>query len=290
LWWQGLATLVANSWPDVAVSRSAAAALWELDGFAAGKVPLSVDVLRLRGVRNRSVHRPQSLCVHTVEGIPLPVVSATTAIIGAASERLWEIPWLTKVERLELAFESGLRRKLFAYAEFVDAVHSMPPGFRGKRSINELLRLRGPELAPTESHLETRLVQVLRRNGIDGVERQVNIDDHRGRIGRVDVRCWGVVVVEAESLQWHNNPEAFINDRERRSRLMAAGFPVIEATSQRIEFAGFELATDICSAYRMVTGSDAPKTPKNENSQNRGVKKSTRNPDSNAKTRVSGRL
>ena len=56
------------------------------------------------------------------------------------------------------------------------------------------------------------------------------------------------VVIPCDSVEWHDNREAFFKDRERRSRLQALGHPVIEVTSQRLETFGYEVACDILGA------------------------------------------
>jgi very-short-patch-repair endonuclease len=267
LWWQQLAALVASSWPEVAVSRESAAALWGFDSFDVGSATGSVDAIRARSARTRNVHRPtRDIEWTTTPAIPFPVTTPTETILALAGTRFSDKRWLSAVDRLELAVESALRQGLVTCAGLAAAIEEAPRTLRGKVRLRSFLANRPPGLVPTESYLETRLVQVARARGVEDIPRQIEVFDGRGRIGRVDFLPEGVVV-ECDSEKWHNNPVAFKKDRERRSRLLAAGHPVIEATSDRVEFDADNLVRDIRAAIQLVknarSGADfATKTPK----------------------------
>jgi hypothetical protein len=147
--------------------------------------------------------------------------------------------------------ELAVRLGLVTHRDLVDAVACLAKNAHGKSLLRLLLELRTAELVPTESYLETRCLQVLRRFGIVGLERQVEFFDHRGRIGRVDFVFCGVVV-ECDSEEWHTIDNAFHVDRERRSRLLAIGHPVIEVTKQHIEFGAADFVADLRSAVDLL--------------------------------------
>jgi very-short-patch-repair endonuclease len=252
-WWQELALRVADSWPHVAVSRESAAALWGLDSFEIGAATLSVDAIRRRSVRSPGVHRPvRPIDITMVPTIPFPVTTPIETILGLAGTRFQDQLWITRPERLEIAIESGLRLGLFTWAELRNAIENAPRTLAGKAMLREFLRDRPEFLAPTESFLETRTVQVLRRGEIRHVARQVEIADANGRIGRVDILVEDVVVVECDSILWHHNPDSFKSDRVRRARLLAIGYPVIEATFDRVGFDPEGLIRDVKAAVRFA--------------------------------------
>jgi very-short-patch-repair endonuclease len=268
LWWQELAALVASSWPEVAVSRESAAALWGLDSFDIGSALVSVDAIRARSERTKNVHRPtRDIEWTTTSAIPFPITTPTETIVALAGTRYLDKHWLSADDRLELAIESALRHELVTCTELATAVDHAPRTLRGKVRLRSFLANRPEGLVPTESYLETRLVQVTRVRGVENIPRQIEMFDGRGRIGRVDFLPEGVVV-ECDGEKWHNNPESFKKDRERRSRLLAAGHPVIEATSDRVEFDADNLVRDIRAAIQLLknaqSGADfATKTPGN---------------------------
>jgi hypothetical protein len=118
LWWQELAVLVASSWPEVAVSRESAAALWCFDSFDIGTAVRSVDAIRARSERKASVHRPtRDIEWTTTEEIPFPITTPTETILALAGTRFSDKRWLSVDDRLELAIESGLLHRLVTCAD-----------------------------------------------------------------------------------------------------------------------------------------------------------------------------
>ena len=94
-----------------------------------------------------------------------------------------------------------------------------------------VLERRGDQV-PTGSYLETRCVQVLRRGGLDDFDRQVELRDAQGWIGRVDFSRGGVVI-EVVGKKWH---EPRVDpDSHRYTRLTAAGHRLLLFTFTDIE-------------------------------------------------------
>lgn len=242
--------------PDAAVSRSAAARLHGLDGFAprraqptaagqlgallherktiAGRVP-SVNVPVSSG-RRVGVHRIQTLeQVRTVAGLCVTGVAQTLIELGAG---LLEVRSpgghrLRAEDLVELALESALHQRLTTLEHISDLLNSVGPSHSGAAVLRRVLALRPPGIAPTESWLETRSVQVLRAAGIDDFDRQVEIWTAAGeRIGRVDLRRW-FVIIECDGREWHPDFEA---DRQRWVKLQSAGYLVLPATFRLVEF------------------------------------------------------
>lgn len=143
-------------------------------------------------------------------------------------------------ERFELGFESYLR-----------AGNPMPSAaIRGTPSLRlarALFAARGPDEPPTESFLETRTIQLLRRFGYRRVFRQVHLYD-RGRIvNRIDlvvpfdpkakrpdrfVAACGVPI-EADGRAHHG--DTFEKDRLRNNNVTAAGSGVLVVTAAMVE-------------------------------------------------------
>lgn len=78
------------------------------------------------------------------------------------------------------------------------------------------------------------MVQLLRDHGLPEPERQVTLRDGRGEIGRVDFLLRRVVI-EVDGRETHDNPTTFQRDRQRWSRLQAAGYRPLLFTDDQIE-------------------------------------------------------
>lgn len=73
------------------------------------------------------------------------------------------------------------------------------------------------------------MVQLLRAHNLPAPQRQVELFDRSGLIGRVDLLV-GHLVIELDGRAHHDNDPAFHRDRLRRARLEAAGYAVVEFT------------------------------------------------------------
>jgi len=127
-----------------------------------------------RGVRRRNTVQSEA---EVVDGIPTTDLVQT--IIDLAAE-LGDLEW-------EQALESALRRGM-PIAAVAEASRET---FRGVRRIRRVLALRSLDTPPTESLLETLMVQLIRTvPGLPPPVRQYRVVDEHGRfVARVDL-CW----------------------------------------------------------------------------------------------------
>ncbi|MFN0027749.1 MAG: hypothetical protein ACKV2O_11320 [Acidimicrobiales bacterium] len=214
--------------PGVVVARSAAAALWGLDGFEP-PVPLLANVARSSGIRHPAVRRVAPLePVATISGFDVTGVAQTlvelgvglTARQGAINDRAR----LRPDELVELAVESALHLGLVKECELLDVLAGCGNRRAGAGVLQAVLERRPYGAPPTESYLETRGMQVLRNGGVEPGQRQVEIRDRRGRyLKRVDVVLDGWLIVEFDGEAYHD-PE---RDRALRSAFTAAGYLVL---------------------------------------------------------------
>lgn len=103
----------------------------------------------------------------------------------------------------------------------------------------------------TESYLETRAVQLLRRFGLPTGQRQVELRDPRGAfIARVDLLLDGLLVVELDGREHHVREAAFERDRARWDRIVAAGYGLVVFTSGHVERQPGFVAETIAAALR----------------------------------------
>ena len=88
---------------------------------------------------------------------------------------------------------------------------------------------------PTGSKLERRFEEILERAGERPFERQVDLGDDEGWIGRVDFADRRLkVIVEVQSETFHSSLSDRRRDAERFRRLRAAGWIVVEVTEDEI--------------------------------------------------------
>jgi hypothetical protein len=138
----------------------------------------------------------------------------------------------TPLELLEMAVESALRLRLTTLDALDDA--SSRGADRGDRMLQAVLDLRGHQ-PPTESILETRTLQLMRRNAITNVDRQVELR-HEGKwIARVDFLVNDELVVQSDGRGFHSDPSSFENDRRQWLAIQASGRRLIVVTHHMIE-------------------------------------------------------
>lgn len=159
--------MAAHLWagPESLISGHAAAALHRLDGYG---LPTAIEIWTPRSLKapHRAVviHRSRTIekADRTTVG-SIPVVVPLRALIdvsAAASE-----------ERLEIALEDVLRKRLATPQEISDRLGRLPTTHPGRGTLDRLLAIRG-SARPAESALEVRVLRMLRGQGYPAPIRQ----------------------------------------------------------------------------------------------------------------------
>ena len=221
-------------------SHRAAARLWGL-----GIEEAAVEILAPSSTRARSgvvLHRTDSLSrrdIARADGIPVTSPTRTLIDLGA----------VTPVHVVERCLETALRERLTSIWYLAERLDQLgKPGRRGAGILRGLLRERDPRLAPTESELESLLWQLLSRSGLPVPERQVEVVDRDGLIGRLDFAYPEQrLAVEAIGLRYHSG-DRVLNDAERRNRLIVAGWRVLEFPWRDVVRRGKTVISHIASA------------------------------------------
>lgn len=257
-WEQNASIQLASGGPDAVLARTAAARLYQLDGFAfrpgvpAGVLPMSVNVTLRDGRRSPHLHRVRSLEPFAVEkDLRVTGINQTLLDLGADLSMALSPGGhrLTPADQVELALESALRDGRTTVDRLEDVLGDC--GYRrdGAAVLRVVLDRRPPGAAATESWMETRCIQVLRNDGFIDVERQVPVYDRRGRlIGRVDLVIRRVIV-ECDGKQFHPD---FEKDRERWAALQAMGHLVLPITFRQLEFGTVELLRTLRDLLTLV--------------------------------------
>lgn len=242
--WQQRA-MAASFWvgKNGAVGRAAAAALHRLDGFAP---PVAIDVVTPRELKSR-----QRLL--NVRRTPFWIDEDRTEVggIGITSVQRTLIDMAGNVgeERLEIALEDALRRRLTDPESIMRRLDMLPPNQRGRVTLTRLLTERGAK-RPAESGLEVKVIRLLREKGYPPPLRQKVLDDDGRFVGRVDL-VWPErrLILEVDSFRFHSGRRAWDRDRERRNALTALGWVVLHVTSKMLDEQREALMRDLARAY-----------------------------------------
>ena len=248
----GCMAAVLDAGPGAAVSHQTAAAMWGLPGFA--RTPVHVTAIRTRVRRTSShlavVHEPRAqLPHHTTELDGVPVVTPSRMVFELAGS-----PWMHPL-RLERVVDTALSRRLVSVKSLERVLLEL--GGRGRAgtvAMRELLATRRSDYRPAESGLEARFAELLARAGMSGFERQVDVGDEEGWVGRVDfIDKDAAIIVETDTALHHGSITDRRHDELRRQRLRAAGWTVIAVTDVDV----FQRPDEVVARLREAAGSTA---------------------------------
>ncbi|HZR13182.1 MAG TPA: type IV toxin-antitoxin system AbiEi family antitoxin domain-containing protein [Acidimicrobiia bacterium] len=253
------AALAAALWAgeDSRVSHLTAAVLWNLDGVVTRRVDITVPYECTRRHPAVVVHRTKTLPAvdrDVVHGIPVTTVARTLVDLAGSVD----------ATVLETALDDALRKQLTTCAFVEWRVRELGrTGRAGVAVLRRLLEERGRGAAALESALEGAVWRVLLRSGLPRPVRQhaVTID---GRSFRLDF-AWpdAFVAVEADGYAFHAGRRAFVDDRARTARLVAAGWRVVPVTWDEVRKRPDDFVAHVRSAldrasltgdYRQATG------------------------------------
>jgi hypothetical protein len=204
------------------LSHRSAAGLHCLPGFAIE--PLTVTVRRngrrgLPGVRLEESLTMPDRHASIVDAIPCTTVART----------LFDLCGDVHAGRAERALDTALARKLVTRESLAEVLGDLAEhGRAGTVLFRALLEERTPEYVAPESELEARLIGLARTFGLPEPERQVDLGDDVGWIGRVDFLFRNArLVVEVDGAEFHDGLLDQRYDTVRDSRLRAAGWNVL---------------------------------------------------------------
>jgi very-short-patch-repair endonuclease len=177
-----------------------------------------------------------------VRGIPVTTPECTLLNLGA----------VVRPSTVELALEEGLRRGLFTIGSLRGTLKRLgKKGRNGAGVLRGLLDQRDPDAVPTDTRMETRVIQMLRRNGLPEPARQFNIFDGPRFVARVDFAYpqWKIAL-EYESYEHHTGRAALDRDNPRRNALIALGWKPLGITGNDVRTGGALVSMKILEAAR----------------------------------------
>jgi hypothetical protein len=211
--------------PEAAISHRAAAALWKLEGVEPGVVELTTTSARSDVPKGLILHRTTDLARSDcgLRG-PLRVTGIVRTLVDLGA--------VVDSPIVEAAMESGLRRDpelLGRLAARLDALGAR--GRRGAGVLREILAVRHPDAAPTESMFETLVERILRKAGIELPVRQYEVRVDGVLLARIDF-AWVARRVGLEPVGYwcHSGRKRFQRGVDRANDLSLTGWTIIYVT------------------------------------------------------------
>jgi hypothetical protein len=206
------------TWPDVVVAGPTAAAIW---GW-----PVAADA-----------------CVHVITSRGRSAAGITTHVVGLDPSEIDVLdggicvtsPRRTAVDCLAL-LELAAALDLYAWLSTHGRLtrHQLSAATRsrlGRHGTPQLVRLLQITRTGAVSGAEYRFHGLLQTAGVQGWRANVAVHDAQGCIGVVDVLFVAArLVIEVDGERAHTGRAAFVADRHRQNRLVAAGYTVLRFT------------------------------------------------------------
>lgn len=208
-------------------SHYSSARLWDYRGLADGPIEITTLLERRMRVGGIRCHRSGTLHeddLRVVDGIP--TLSAARTIVDL-SARLTEAA-------LDRMIDDGLRRRVLTIGELRSVARRLPtiaPG-RSPKTIESILHRRLDDLGPTDSELESRVLQLLVDAGLPRpvLQHRVVLD---GRTYFIDLAYPEPrLAIEVDGYGFHGDRTTFDRDRRRQNDLVNAGWTVLRFTSR----------------------------------------------------------
>jgi hypothetical protein len=249
LTWEG--NLLAACWAGgfrAVASHRAAAALWGLPGGR--RQPAEITTPRWRRAQHDGlvVHESKALQpvdIDFADGIPVAAPGLTLLQLGAVCH----------VSVVEMALDAAETRKLVDRRSLdVMLARLGRSGRNGAGVLRELLEGRDPAGKPSESPMETRVLQALRKCGLPDPVRQHEIYWGGEFVARVDLAYpqWKIAI-EYDSDEHHAGDLAHRRDATRRSKMVRADWLPLTATLDDVRSGCVTLCAAISAARRRVS-------------------------------------
>jgi hypothetical protein len=222
------------------VSLQAAAHLWDLDVTCGTRVHVLLPSLRRLPSSKVTVH-------HTNDLLPADIATLGPVRLTSPLRTVIDLAAGLDADARELAIESGLRRRLFSVGQL--RWRSEPllgTGRPGSTSLRRLLER--DDLGRTDSGWEVRTSQALEHAGLPRPVRQHEVRVDGRAIAEPDLsypEAW--IAFEYDSDRWHTGVARRHADAERRNRLRALGWTVIEVTPASLRHPDALVATALAA-------------------------------------------
>jgi hypothetical protein len=233
--------------PNAALSHRTGAKFYELPGGRRDLLELTCPRWRRSKTSGLIVHESTYIDPSDVQLIDdLPVMRPERVVFELAS--IYRSP-----DYIERVLHAARRQRLITYESTVSTFERLAgrgrPGVAVFRTALERWPLHD---RPTESEMETTVLQLLRRAGLPEPALQYEVYDDSGRfVARADLGFpqWRALV-EYDSEQEHLDEWAIAADASRKNRLVALGYSVLTARHRDIKSGGRELIAALRACAR----------------------------------------
>jgi hypothetical protein len=236
-----LASCLAASEP-VAVSHRSAAALYDLPGGRNDLKEITCRRWRRSQREGLVVHESTRFEAVDITEIDLiPVVTAERLVLELAG--IW--PSANFVEKV---IQAARRKRLITYESTLATFERLARrGLRGARATRIALERWDPTRKPTESDMETMLIQVLRDHDLPEPTTQFEVyDEHGSFVARTDAALPGWrITFEYQSKQEHSNEFQLLQDDRRRNAIIAVGYYPLAARYEDLRTGGERLVAEV---------------------------------------------
>jgi hypothetical protein len=235
-WELRLTAAIIGSGAGAVASHRSAAQLFGMPGFTGNWVEVTGPLgfhAPLRPSRGHVTRRLPASHIKRINDIPTTSVART----------LFDLAGVLNPKQTERALDYCLVRKLVTTPAAWQIYHDVGgAGRRGSRVFRQLLAARGDGYVAPASELERRFINdVILAGGFPMPEREVDLGDADGWIGRVEFVYWRAkLLVEVDGRLHHSAMVDQQRDRDRGNKLTAAGWRILyvdyEMLTQRLPY------------------------------------------------------
>jgi len=237
--------------PHGAISHRSAAEFYEWPGRRADLVELTCRRWLRAKHPELVVHESTRLDepdITTIKGIPVTTPERTVLDLASC---------YPNENYLEYVVQAARRKRLITY-ESMRATFDRHArrGLKGVRALRVTLDRWDPSSRPSESDMETMLLQTVRQHGLPEPTLQYEVRDRDGHLlGRVDAAYPSArIAIEYDSKQEHSDEFQIAKDARRRSAIQARGdWKVLTARHVDLRSGGDELCREIQLILRRNT-------------------------------------
>jgi hypothetical protein len=151
-------------------------------------------------------------------------------------------------DSIERVIHAARRKRLITYTSTLETFNRLAGrGLRGVQALRVALDRWDPTSPPTESDMETWLIQVLRAHGLPEPETQFVVRDRSGNfVARADAALsqWRITI-EYQSKQEHLDEFQSLRDDRRRNAVMAAGYFPLAVRAEDLRTGGERIVGQI---------------------------------------------
>jgi hypothetical protein len=233
--------------PHATLSHRTAAKLYDLPGGRGDLVEVAWPRWRRSQTSNLIVHESTLIHPNDIQLVDeLPVVTPERAVLDLASI-------YKTADYVERVLHAARRNRLITYESMTATFERLAGrGRRGIAALREALERWPLSQRPSDSDMETLLLQVLRQHQLPEPVLQYVVYDQNGLfVARADAALVEYrVLIEYDSKQEHSDEWALARDATRRNRCLALGYWPLTARHHDLRNGGNTLVRDIRGCIR----------------------------------------